>query len=316
MSKHFTSLAIFALLLTCAWADDRWIWNNRNNRNFHNDNIDRLSDYETLPKNQLNRRSERTEREPTTKRPIPGSVQSDDIDDYTDADGHSQSNIGIRQNYPYTPNGLPPAGHFNAFGNSGGNAANGILVGPGGPTGIIGRPTGPEAFGGGLNYPQNQFGGTQYPNTQYPQGFGGFPGQSAAAYPPIAQNGLFNNGFNQQYPSAPAYPIQGYHGSLGGNVGFPSHATPGYHPSSGFQPQYPLGGQHQYTEGYGLANNHGFANNFLPNAYNGGFYGGYNGNAFDEGSKAKYQVEGKNAESRAEDKNVDDKINKNFVKKV
>lgn len=90
------------------------------------------------------------------------------------------------------PNRVP----YNPLGNS---PANGILVGPGGPTGIYGRPpnyVGPNSFNGGFGGAGVPPGGGLYNNNN----FGGGPFQPNGGFPP---NGLFSpNG-----PIAPNGPI-------------------------------------------------------------------------------------------------------------
>ncbi|KAG5673411.1 hypothetical protein PVAND_003463 [Polypedilum vanderplanki] len=73
------------------------------------------------------------------------------------------------------------------------NPANGILVGPGGPTGIFGRPRYPH-YGGSFGYPQ-QFGH-----------FGSFDGQhnNIGPYNPAAAGG-FANPYNQQFGGGQFY---------------------------------------------------------------------------------------------------------------
>lgn len=94
--------------------------------------------------------------------------------------------IDIKDGFPDFldgPNRYPGggAGGYNPLGNS---AANGILVGPGGPTGLYGRP--PNYYG------PNQFGNGGY------GGFGGLGGNGIGGAP--FNNGFNgNNGFNNNY---------------------------------------------------------------------------------------------------------------------
>ncbi|XP_037950364.1 spidroin-2-like, partial [Teleopsis dalmanni] len=319
------------------YGDDRWVWANhrRYERAEPNANLDRRGDkYRSELYEEVAR-----EREPTTRRPIPGGAQNDEIEDYPE---NENPNVGTRNYNPYNPNNFNagqvtgfnnyPNGGFAGPGASGvGSAANGILVGPGGPTGIIGRPQNqyfppangqyPGGFPGqtGINFPQvGGFPG--YPG-QFPQlGFanaqgGGLPGnngigQFAGGYP--NQNGL---GFPQAQSGTNFYP-----GGFGGQNGlpinggqFPSAQYPGAQYPGGQYPgvqypgvQYPGEQQYpgvtvpQYTEGYGL----GYNNPINP------FIGPYNsqvGNSifatgYDETeSKRKLEIEDKSAsvESRS-----------------
>ena len=71
------------------------------------------------------------------------------------------------------------------------NPANGILVGPGGPTGVFGRPRYPQHFGGGgFGYPQ------QFPG--YPNQFG-FDGQHNNIGINPYNQGVFGSPYNQQF---------------------------------------------------------------------------------------------------------------------
>ncbi|XP_065359824.1 calcium-binding protein P [Calliphora vicina] len=247
------------------------------------------------------------DREPTTKRPLPGQPQNDDIDDYPDANDEA-----TKQNSPYLPNGAVGnprfGGNFNGFGNYPqigggfpGNTPNGILVGPGGPTGIIGRPQG--QYPGGVApspYPGPQAGYPGYPVTQH------FPGAAVNSNPGFpGYNGL-NNGLGQypgQYPEQPSY----------ANPNNPQQFAGAQYPQAQFPGvQYPQ--QPQYTEGYGLANlNPGFNANpgFNVNPqFNGNFNPNY-GFGYDE---YPAQAEGKSARVKAIDKKVDDKVTKNLKK--
>lgn len=99
------------------------------------------------------------------------------------------------------PNRYPNQNPYNPLGNS---AANGILVGPGGPTGLYGRP--------------NNFGG---PNQQpFNGGFGGAP---------------FNNGFNNNYGGGLYGGGGGFNGGGGGfnGGGFPQNGIIPFNSKSG-----------------------------------------------------------------------------------
>ncbi|KAL9705054.1 hypothetical protein quinque_008572 [Culex quinquefasciatus] len=159
-------------------------------------------------------------KESTTKRPTLGRPQNDE---FSGEVGNQQSDFGFNQRFggpgggqfPQTPYGFNPGfgggnvglGGGNPYYGGGGNpyfggggyppqggfgggyggAANGILVGPQGPTGIIGRPYGGHNGGG-------------YPGG-YPGGFGGVGG-----YPPYPAGGIGG------YPGAG---IGGYFGGQG-----------------------------------------------------------------------------------------------------
>lgn len=85
------------------------------------------------------------------------------------------------------------------------NLANGLLVGPGGPTGVLGRPYGRFPYAGGAGgfggYPNQQFGGGgHFPGQQ----FGNFEGQ---------HNGI---GFNPAFAGGAG----NFNPAFGGGAGF------------------------------------------------------------------------------------------------
>lgn len=92
--------------------------------------------------------------------------------------------------YPYNPLGNHPA--------------NGVLVGPGGPTGVYGRPpnyAGPNSFNGGFGGPGIGGPGIGGPGGLYNNNFGG-PFQQNGGFP---QNGAFqpNGPIGPNGPFAP-----------------------------------------------------------------------------------------------------------------
>lgn len=137
-----------------------------------------------------------------------------------------QQHGGAGGAYPqFGPGGYPGGQHYPIGGNVAGypgqfpihggnphgypqhnNLANGLLVGPGGPTGIIGRPRYPHFQGG---YPGGP-GGYPHFGGGYPQQPYGFEGQHNGL-----GNGLFNpalgggyggiDPYNQQYPFNPQF---------------------------------------------------------------------------------------------------------------
>lgn len=104
-----------------------------------------------------------------------------------------------------------------------GNPANGILVGPGGPTGIIGRP---PHLRPGVGYPGGNYPGG-YPGGiggGYPGGGGGYPGYpGGAGYP---GQGGYPGGYPGQGGYPGGYPGGGYPGQ-GGHGGFGAGGYPG-----------------------------------------------------------------------------------------
>lgn len=272
-------------------AEEKWIWskttNNDKVRGYY-PSADKRVYYTEDQYARVDR-----EREPTTKRPIPGQPQNDDIDDYSDTNDES-----IKQNSPYIPNAVGDPrfnGNFNGFPQAAGypgNAVNGILIGPGGPTGIIGRPTNqyPGAVG---QSPFPAFGQAPYPGFNVGQNF---PGIAVNTNPGFTNYNGLNNGLGQ-YPGQQAtYPNTQ---QFGGAAQYPQTQYP--------QAQYPASQfphQPQYTEGYGLAN---LNTNFNINpAFNGNLNPNY-GFGFDE---YPAQLEGKNAPVKAIKKKVDDKLAK------
>ncbi|XP_061390003.1 uncharacterized protein LOC133325237 [Musca vetustissima] len=229
----------------------------------------------------------RRDREPTTRKPLPGELPNDDIDDYAD----DSETPPTKQNNPYPTGGgggggvgpLQPGfggGSFNRFPQFGGGSANfpGILVGPGGPTGVIGRP-----------------------QTQFPQqpGFSGFPGYNTQNFVGAGNPGYNPQYLGQQQPGfAGAYPQQQF-----GAVAPPPP-----------QQQYP-----QFTEGYGLLGYNQAPNGFggpNPLGFNGGGfppnYPGGNGYPnYDEYSGKSANVKASSGAAGA-DKKIDDKVNKNL----
>ncbi|XP_030375547.1 collagen alpha-5(IV) chain [Scaptodrosophila lebanonensis] len=247
--------------------DDHWVWRtyNRQQRAFRGSPSTGIKNTND---DKYRRELYTRDREPTTRRPLPGEPENDEIEDYADIDPNKQGspNVGTRQFNPYGGggSGLFNAGQFTGLGGYGGSP--GILVGPGGPTGIIGRPQQQQFPGqgvyqpgfGGFNGAQNGIGGypgvyggnvgfngigglpgAGFSGTQPQTGFAGFPGQ---------QSGL------GQYPAAGQYPFTQYP--------VPSGQYPGAEYASG---QFPNSAQYpgnaypgpQYTEGYGLATPNG-----------------------------------------------------------
>ncbi|XP_011179773.2 keratin, type I cytoskeletal 9 [Zeugodacus cucurbitae] len=324
MHKEQVILIISAALICVAFAereDDRWVWTRRSNdkyqpRPFHDSSAKYQG--ETLIRNARARN-----REPTTRKPLPGHPPNDEIEDYDD---DVNTNVATR-NYPYPPFGgqlfgtnYPYPNIGGGFGGATGNG-NGILVGPGGPTGVIGRPQ--PAYPGGYNgqpgvgFPAQPgvFGGGNALGAggQFGQaGAGAYAGIDAGLTPGFGGQfggvGQFAGGQAGQYPVGGQYPIGGQYP---GGAQYPGAQFQGNQfPSA----QYPGAGGPQYTEGYGLASA-GYPG-YLQ--YNAGSPFGY-GNAFNDGKSAnrKLQVEGKNVEivesSRLSQQQVDDKINKGLT---
>lgn len=295
--QYLNCLIIYVVIsVNLCWAQDKWVWSKARK----NDKV--RGYYPSADKRVYNTEEQYArvdrEREPTTKRPIPGQPQNDDIDDYNDANDE-----GIKQNSPYLPNAGYPrfGGNFNSFGNYPevggypGNAANGILIGPGGPTGIIGRPAN-QYPGGVAPSPFPSLGQAPYPGFAGGQNFPGATVNGSPGYPNY--NSLYN-GFGQ-YPGQQAtYPnTQQFGGAQYPHVQYPQ----AQYPASQF-PQQP-----QYTEGYGLSN---LNTNFNVNpAFNSNLNPNY-GFGFDE---YPTQFEGKSAPVKAIDKKVDDKVAKNLKK--
>ncbi|XP_016993215.3 eggshell protein 1 [Drosophila takahashii] len=281
---------------------DQWVWRSYNRRERSFRDISRSSPIR-------NSYDQKLRREPTTRRPLPGEPENDEIEDYADVEPTRSSDapqVGTRQFNPY--GGQPNAGQFGG-GIGGGYGGNpGVLVGPGGPTGIIGRPQlfpSPyqPGYGGGFSGAQNGIGG-------YPGGYpgAGFPGTNVGFnnYP---TNGL---GLNQ-FPSNGQYPYGTYPGGdqFSGN----QFAGIGGQQFPGLGGQYPgsqqFGGP-QYTEGYGLAGGLGLGQLGVGNGgigYNGGGFPPLGGFGYDEKSPAV--AEGKSAKNvAAAPRNVNDKLSK------
>uniref|UniRef100_A0A6P4FF09 Elastin n=1 Tax=Drosophila rhopaloa TaxID=1041015 RepID=A0A6P4FF09_DRORH len=302
---------------------DQWVWRSYNRRERSFRNIDRSSPIR-------NSYDQKLRREPTTRRPLPGEPENDEIEDYADVEPTRSSdtpNVGTRQFNPY--GGQTNAGQFGAgVGGYGGNP--GVLVGPGGPTGIIGRPQlypSPYQPGyGGFSGAQNGIGG--YPGGYAGVGQGlpgaGFPGSNVGGVFPGSNvgggfpgtsvgtgfNGYSSNGLGlNQFPSNGQYPYGSY---PGGDFGGNQFAAPGgQFPGLGQYPSNQQFGGPQYTEGYGLAGGLGLGQLGVGN---GGIGYGSNfppvgGFGFDEKSPAV--AEGKSAKSvAAAPRSVNDKLSK------
>ncbi|XP_075159682.1 uncharacterized protein LOC142232863 [Haematobia irritans] len=298
MSIYRLAILSLTLVVSVIGAQDKWVWTKSKNQKV-------LGYYPSANKkvyyteDSYARADKDRDREPTTRRPLPGEVANDEIEDYNDENEQPPT----RQNSPYLPGdnfgGAQPAygagsgyGGFNQYPQYGGpggvgvgapgypgHSNPGILVGPGGPTGIIGRP--PSGYPGQVSYPgypayntQNFLGPTN-PNTLYNGGVGQFAGPT---YPNTQQ---------QQF-GGPQYPIA------------PSQQYP--------VPVLPP----QFTEGYGLSTyqpGNGYPTNVAPqqnfNGYSG--YGGYPG--LDEYVP---QFREKSASVKNNEKRIDDKVVKNL----
>ncbi|XP_014097152.3 uncharacterized protein [Bactrocera oleae] len=327
MNKLKVILLFSATLICCAYAareDDRWVWARRND---YKDQPRQLHDSTARYQSETLRRNARARnREPTTRKPLPGQPPNDEIDDYED---DVNTNVATR-NYPYPPfgNGQLFGANFypnigGGFGGATGNG-NGILVGPGGPTGVIGRPQ--SAYPGGYNgqpgvgFPAQPgiFGGGNALGAggQFGQaGGGGYSGAEAGLNPGFAGQfggvGQFAGGQGGQYPISGQYPIGGQY------PGGPQYPGTQFQGNQFPAAQYPGAGGPQYTEGYGLASAGGGFPGYLQYTTGGPF--GY-GNAFNDAESAnrKLQVEGKSVEvlksSKLSKQQVDDKINKGLTK--
>ncbi|XP_055627643.1 spidroin-2-like [Toxorhynchites rutilus septentrionalis] len=272
---------LFALVIVSISAEEKWSWSKGNNGNDNNalyNDADRTNVRSDVIEFQEPKRFDPNEKkyyqqqgvrqgryevkETTTRRPTFGKPVNDE---FSGEVGGQQNDYGLNQRfggagnglYPNNPYGFNPgfgAGspQFGAgapgytqqgFGGSYG-AANGVLVGPGGPTGIIGRPYkgfnngypgasygpfgnnyggfGNQGLPGGLN-PYGGIGGG-YPNSAYPGA--GYPG---GAYPGNGYYGTQNHfGPGQfgpaqfgpgQFGPAPFGPSQFGPGSIGGLFG-------------------------------------------------------------------------------------------------
>ncbi|XP_017484231.1 PREDICTED: collagen alpha-2(IV) chain [Rhagoletis zephyria] len=310
-------VVVFAAYLCGGFAvneEDHWVWSRRSDtdrqsRPFH----DEVSaKYQGIT---LRRNARARDREPTTRRPLPGQPQNDEIDDYTDDEVNT--NVGTR-NYPYPPFGNGQLFGTNNYPGIGGignpvGSGNGILVGPGGPTGIIGRPQ--SQYPGG--FPSNGFIGQ--PGVGYPTQPGVFGGGNAVGNGFLGSESGLNPGFAGQFGGAGQYPG----GQFGGSGQYPGGFAPGgtQYPGGQIQgnqfpaAQYPGGVGPQYTEGYGLAytGGGGFPG-YIPYP-GGGRPFGYGSIFNDNGNiNRKLQAEGKSAKSSKLTEQVDDKINKAFKK--
>ncbi|KAM8709623.1 hypothetical protein ACLKA7_016435 [Drosophila subpalustris] len=254
--------------------EDHWVWRtySRRERGFRDKDIDRNAAINNSYDN-------KQRREPTTRRPLPGEPENDEIEDYVDADPPvtNSPNVSTRQFNPYLNlnafPGQPTTG--GQFGGQGGFVGNnpGVLVGPGGPPGII----------GGHPYP--------YPNVYQPSGIGGFGG---------GQNGL-GLGLGG-YPVGGIYGGTGLGGSaypgLGGSFGGFTSAQPGAGLSQGQFPaagnQYPFG---PYQGAGSSFNNNQFAapgGQYPGGQYSGGQYSGgqYSGGQYPGGQYPGAQYTG------------------------
>lgn len=327
MNKLQVVFLYLAALICCACAareDDGWVWSRRSDDKYQprpfRENSARYQGEE------LKRNARTRNREPTTRKPLPGQPPNDEIDDYEDG---VNTNVATR-NYPYPPFGSGQLFGTNFYPNIGGGFGgaagngNGILVGPGGPTGVIGRPQ--PAYPGGYNgqpgvgLPAQPgiFGGGNALGAggQFGQpGAGGYAGAEAGINPVFGGQfggvGQFAGGQGGQYPVGGQYPIGGQYpgGTQYPGAPFQGNQYPNTH--------YPGAGGPQYTEGYGLAATGGGYPGYLQ--YTVGSPFGY-GNAFNdaESKNRKLQVEGKNVEllesSKLNKQQVDDKVNKGLTK--
>ncbi|CAD7002643.1 unnamed protein product [Ceratitis capitata] len=328
--------AVLCCVCAAPEIEDHWVWSKRRNDAYSSRPLhDNTARY---PSANERRNARARDREPTTRRPLPGQPPNDEIDDYPDEDVNT--NVGTR-NFPYLPFG---SGHLfgvnypslgGGIGSPIGNG-NGILVGPGGPTGVIGRP--PPQYPSG--FPANGFAGQ--PGVGFPAqpgifgggnalgnggqfgqaGTGGYSGAGAGLNPAFGGQfggvGQFPGGQGAQYPGGGQYPIGG---QFGAGVQYPgSFGTSGsQYPGAQFPAaQYPgaNGGGPQYTEGYGLAAS-GYPG-YLHASIGGGPFG-YDGPLNDnENANRKLQPEGKDTvvveSSKLTKLRVDDKINKGLTK--
>lgn len=348
MRKHCLIVVLAALIcqlvsVTARSADDHWVWRtySRRERAFHDKDVDRSASLRKPNQNQL-------KREPTTRRPLPGEPENDEIEDYVDVEPTvtTSPNVGTRQYNPY--DGGNPYGGFGGQPGSGGQfpglggfggGSPGVLVGPGGPTGIIGRPpVYPNVYQPGFGGAQNGLGAGSYPGgfgnagagASYPgigAGGQGYPGIGAggAGYPGIGAGGAGYPGIGaggQGYPGVGS----GFQGQLGGQPGgglgqypgsgsqYPFGSYPGSNYNNQFATQggqYPGLGQYPTNQYAGplYTEGYGLANFGQPGLPPTGFGGNFGGFGYDEKSPAVN--EGKSA------KNVDlkpvpvnDKLNK------
>ncbi|XP_058458111.1 spidroin-2-like isoform X2 [Malaya genurostris] len=223
---------LFVVMLVSINAEEKWSWSkndavvgNNNLGNGNNDKLNVRSDViEFQEPKRFNddikdyRQGRYEVKESATKKPYSGRPLSDEFSG--EENSNKPSDFGLNQRfgglnngqYPINPYGINPGygggnpyfgggggigypqqGFGGYYGGAGYGGANGILVGPEGPTGIIGRPNkgypggypgggyGPYGnnFGGGYgghNGFSNQ-GGFGRPGGFYPQaGIGGYPG--------------------------------------------------------------------------------------------------------------------------------------------
>ncbi|XP_068142198.1 uncharacterized PE-PGRS family protein PE_PGRS24 [Drosophila tropicalis] len=253
MRKDCLIVGLCLLGVIVVAGDDHWVW--RRERSFRD--IDRTASIRNSYDNKLRR-------EPTTRRPLPGEPENDEIEDYADVveptttRGSLTPNVGTRQYNPYG-GGQQNAGQFGigGIGGIGGVGNPGVLVGPGGPTGIIGRqPLYPNLYQPGYGGFNGGIGGGA---GGYPGIYGGLPGAGAGAgYPgtgyvpgyPGAQLGT-GQGLGQ-YPGGIQYPYQSYPGVGIGGGDFNGQQFNGQYPGYPGGQQFGAAGP-QYTEGYGLA---------------------------------------------------------------
>ncbi|XP_034481126.1 spidroin-2 [Drosophila innubila] len=236
-------LALFCQLaiVTAKSGEDHWVWRtySRRERAFRDKDIDRNAAINNSYDNKLRR-------EPTTRRPLPGEPENDEIEDYVDTDSvvTNSANVSTRQFNPYfNPNGFPGQPTTGGqFGGQGGFAGSnpGVLVGPGGPP--FPYPNAYQPGIGGFGGAQNGLGLGGYP------GFFGGAGLGGSAYPGVGGNYGAQPGAGLglgQYPGAGnQYPYGPYQGA-GTNFNSNQFATPGGQYPGGQYPggQYP-GGQY------------------------------------------------------------------------
>ncbi|XP_022226696.2 glycine-rich cell wall structural protein [Drosophila obscura] len=313
---------------------DQWVWHsyNRQQRSFRGGDIGRSRSAAIS-----NSYDNKLRREPTTRRPLPGEPENDEIEDYADVVDPTRTSqdttpkVGTRQYNPY--GGQPNAGQFGGSGLSGGYGGSpGVLVGPGGPTGIIGRqplyPTPYQPGYGGFNGAQNGIGGypggiyggasgaglqgypgaagagAGYPGGALGGGFGGYPsnglgvGQFAGVGQQFPSAGQFS-GVGQQFPGASQFP------GAGGQYPFGGSYPGGDFSGNQFAGQYPgIGGQqfpaNQFGGGPQYTEGYGLAGGAgLGQQLGLGGGGPYGGGnfGFDEKSATPVVAEGKSAKS-------------------
>uniref|UniRef100_A0A1I8PAM4 Uncharacterized protein n=1 Tax=Stomoxys calcitrans TaxID=35570 RepID=A0A1I8PAM4_STOCA len=298
------SLAFFGSVVS---GQDKWSWTKTKNQKI-------LGYYPTANKKvyyaeaPYARADRDRDREPTTKRPLPGEVANDEIEDYNDDNEQPPT----RQNSPYLPGdtNYPGAtqpgfaaqdgygGGFNqqypqfagagggVGGGGGGGAAPGypspgILVGPGGPTGIIGRPQVPHI--------------PQYPSPYPGQvGYPGYPAYNTQNFLGPA-NPIY--GGAAQYPAAPQYPNTQQQFAAGSQ--YPIG------PSSQYPAASPALLPHQFTEGYGLST-YPQPGVYQPSPQQN--FHGYAGYGFEEYTP-QLRVKSANVKNKYE-KKIDDKLEK------